>query len=56
MSSSIIWNIVFDFSLGWLIYTAFKAGGEDNKFRRKGIKREVKIIYKNILGLLVPAM
>ena len=47
MSNSTVWSIIISvLFVGWLVYSVFKAGVDDDKFRTKGIKVEAKILGK----------
>jgi len=47
-----MWSIVITaFVVGWMIYSIFKAGADDDKFRAKGTKAEAKIINKKNIGV-----
>lgn len=51
MSNSTVWSIIISvLFVGWLVYSVFKAGVDDDKFRTTGIKVEAKILGKRDIG------
>lgn len=52
MSESTLWNIALSvIVIGWMAYSVIKTGGDDTKFRAKGIRTEARIINKKNIGV-----
>ncbi|WEF30311.1 hypothetical protein PYR66_11755 [Klebsiella aerogenes] len=51
MSNSTLWSIFITILiLGWFLYSIIKSGNDDEKFRKRGVKVEAKIISKKRIG------